>query len=170
MAGKVTPMSVKVMAAVVAVGEGEALNVSALCRDAGVSRKTFYKWVARYRAEGMDGLTERSRRPHRSPQRTPLEVEDQVVRLRKELIDAGFGPWGDDDPVAPETGCGGRGSVGCRGASHLGATGTGRAATEEAAEVVVATFRSLRSERVLANRRDGLGVRHGGGEGVQHHR
>jgi transposase InsO family protein len=83
-------MSVKVAAAVVAVGEGESLNVSAICRDAGVSRKTFYKWVARYRAEGMEGLAERSRRPHRSPHRTPLEVEDQVVRLRKELIDAGL--------------------------------------------------------------------------------
>ena len=40
-------MSVKLVAAVVAVGEGEALNVSAVCRQAGVSRKTFYKWGAR---------------------------------------------------------------------------------------------------------------------------
>jgi transposase InsO family protein len=90
MAGKVTPMSVKVMAAVVAVGEGEVLNVSAVCAQAGVSRKTFYKWVARYRSEGMDGLAERSRRPHRSPTRVPPGIEDQVVRLRKELIDAGL--------------------------------------------------------------------------------
>ena len=83
-------MSVKVLAAVAAVGEGKALNVSAICRDEGVSRKTFYKWVARYRADGMDGLVERSRRPHTSPNRTPLDVEDRVVRLRKELIDAGL--------------------------------------------------------------------------------
>jgi len=82
-------MSVKlVAAAVAAAGEGESLCVSAVCRDAGVSRKTFYKWVARYRAEGMAGLEERSRRPHRSPGRVSAEIEDAVVRLRKELIDA----------------------------------------------------------------------------------
>ena len=81
-------MSVKLMAAVVAVGEGEELCVAAVCRDAGVSRKTFYKWVARYRADGMAGLEERSRRPHRSPGRIPDDIEDAVVRLRKELIDA----------------------------------------------------------------------------------
>jgi transposase InsO family protein len=88
MAGKVTPMSVKLLAAVVAVGEGEALCVSAVCRDAGVSRKTFYKWVARYRAEGMAGLEERSRRPHRSPAQISADVEDAIVGLRKELIDS----------------------------------------------------------------------------------
>jgi transposase InsO family protein len=91
MARKVTPMSVKVVAAAVAaVGEGSAVNVSAVCREAGVSRKTFYKWVARYRAEGLEGLEERSRRPRRSPGQVPSEVEDQVVRLRKELRDAGL--------------------------------------------------------------------------------
>ena len=35
--------------------------------DVGVSRKTFYKWVARYRTEGLDGLEERSRRPICTP-------------------------------------------------------------------------------------------------------
>lgn len=84
-------MSVKlVAAAVAAVGEGATVNVSAVCRDAGVSRKTFYKWVDRYRAEGLAGLEERSRRPHRSPTRISAEVEDRVVRLRKELLDAGL--------------------------------------------------------------------------------
>ena len=54
MAEKVTPMSVKLQASVMAVGDGEAVNVSAFCSAVGVSRKTFYKWVARYRAEGLD--------------------------------------------------------------------------------------------------------------------
>jgi transposase InsO family protein len=84
-------MSVKLVAAsVVAAGEGVSVNVSAVCRDAGVSRKTFYKWVARYRAEGRAGLEERSRRPHRSPGRISVGVEDRVIRLRKELCDAGL--------------------------------------------------------------------------------
>lgn len=90
MARKVTPMSVKVAAAAVAAGGGENINVSAVCREERVSRKTFYKWVARFRDEGIDGLQERSRRPHRSPGQIPAEVEDRIVRLRKELLDAGL--------------------------------------------------------------------------------
>lgn len=83
-------MSVKLMAAVAAVADGHALNVSALCREAGVSRKTFYKWLARFKAGGLEGLEERSRRPRRSPQRIPEALEDAIVRLRKELDDAGL--------------------------------------------------------------------------------
>src|SRR5437879_2555856 len=90
MAGTVTSMSVKATAAVVAVAEGHAINVAALCRGEGVSRKTFYKWVARYRADGLDGLADRSRRPRSSPAQTPVEVEEKIVRLRKELHDAGL--------------------------------------------------------------------------------
>ena len=50
----------------------------------------FYKYVERVRCEGLDGLEARSRRPRSSPQQTPVEVEDRVVRLRKELDDAGL--------------------------------------------------------------------------------
>jgi len=66
------------------------MNVSGVCREAGVSRKTFYKWVARARAEGLEGLEERSRAPHRVPHRSCDAFEDAVVRLRKELHDAGL--------------------------------------------------------------------------------
>lgn len=83
-------MLVKATAAVVAVAEGHPVNVAALCRREGVSRKTFYKWVDRFRVEGLDGLADRSRRPRSSPGQTPLEVEDVIVRLRKELHDAGL--------------------------------------------------------------------------------
>ncbi|HSL56211.1 MAG TPA: IS481 family transposase [Acidimicrobiales bacterium] len=96
MAGKVTSMSVKVAAAAVAegqlvVGSGRGeLNVSGLCAAHGVSRKTFYKWVDRYRAEGVAGLEDRSRRPLTHPTQTPAAVEDLVVRVRKELADGGL--------------------------------------------------------------------------------
>lgn len=83
-------MAVKLRAAVVAAAEGSDLNVSAVCRDAGVSRKTFYKWVARYRAEGLSGLEDRPRTPRRTPHRVADDVEDAIVRLRKELADAGL--------------------------------------------------------------------------------
>jgi transposase InsO family protein len=80
----------RVISAVMAVAEGAAVNVSGVCRDAGVSRKTFYKHLARYRAEGIEGIEPRSRRPHRSPGRTPAAMEDTIVLLRKELADAGL--------------------------------------------------------------------------------
>lgn len=83
-------MSVKVLAAVTALVEGHPVNVSAVCAEHGVSRKTFYKWAARYRAEGLAGLEERSRRPLSSPTQISVEVEDRIVRLRKELFDAGL--------------------------------------------------------------------------------
>lgn len=83
-------MSVKVTAAVVAAASGTEVNVSSVCRGEGVSRKTFYKWVARYRADGLAGLEDRSRRPLRSPGQTPAEIEDVIVTLRKELSDAGL--------------------------------------------------------------------------------
>jgi transposase InsO family protein len=46
--------------------------------------------VARYRADGDTAFAARSRRPHTCPSRTPGTVEDAIVRLRKELVDAGF--------------------------------------------------------------------------------
>ena len=42
-----------------------------LCRRFGVSRKTAYKWLARFRRLGATGLRDRSRRPQRSPRRLP---------------------------------------------------------------------------------------------------
>ncbi len=92
MAKEVVPMAVKATAAAYALDEAAraAINVSAVCRDEGVSRAVFYKYVERVRREGLDGLEERSRRPHASPQQTPVGVEDRVVRLRKELDDAGL--------------------------------------------------------------------------------
>ena len=96
MAGEVTSMSVKVTAAAVADGKlivGSApgqLNVTAFCVENCVSRKSFYKWVDRYRVAGITGLDDRSRRPHSSPSRHDSETEEAVVRLRKELADSGL--------------------------------------------------------------------------------
>lgn len=88
MVRKVTSM--KVIAAVTAFVAGEPVNVAKLCRESGVSRKTFYKWAARYRAEGLVALEERSRRPLSSPGRTSGWVEDTIVGLRVELAAAGL--------------------------------------------------------------------------------
>jgi transposase InsO family protein len=87
MARKVTPMDVRLLAAV--TGSLEKVNVRALCRERGVSPKTFYKYRARFAAEGLAGLEERSRRPKRSPARVSAEVENAIVKLRKELGNKG---------------------------------------------------------------------------------
>jgi putative transposase len=47
-----------------------------------VSRKTAYKWIGRYKAEGPDGLRDRSRRPIHCPQATTPEVLEAACQLR----------------------------------------------------------------------------------------
>lgn len=61
------------------------VDVTALCAELGISRQTFYKYRRRFAAEGPAGLVERSRRPRRSPNQVSAELEDRIVRLRKEL-------------------------------------------------------------------------------------
>ncbi|MEU8655618.1 IS481 family transposase [Actinoplanes philippinensis] len=47
-----------------------------------VSWKTANKWAQRYRDEREAGMTDRSSRPHRQPNRTPAPVERKIVHLR----------------------------------------------------------------------------------------
>jgi transposase InsO family protein len=56
----------------------------------GVSRSWLYELLARYRAEGDAALEPRSRRPHSSPGSTPAQTVELVLRLRKELTEAGL--------------------------------------------------------------------------------
>ena len=65
-------------------------SVSRLCRELGISRDTYYEAKKRFDAEGVTGLLPRSRRPRSSPRQTPPEVEDAIVRARKELEDEGW--------------------------------------------------------------------------------
>lgn len=60
----------------------EGANVAELCRRFGVSRKTGFKWLARFRAEGDAALADRSRRPTVFREPTSPEVERRVVELR----------------------------------------------------------------------------------------
>lgn len=65
-------------------------NVSAICVELGISRQSYYKYRRRFAAEGLAGLQERSRRPRSSPSRTPVAVEEAIVRARKELDEEGW--------------------------------------------------------------------------------
>jgi transposase InsO family protein len=84
---------------------GERFDVAAACQRVGESRSSFYKYAARFRAEGVDGFYPRSRRPLTSPGATTAAVEDAVVRARKELFEQGWdagadsiGFWLQDHP------------------------------------------------------------------------
>jgi len=59
-------------------------NISELCRRFNISRKTGYKWLGRYLANGEAGLLNRSRRPEHSPRKVTSEIEEAVVTLRRE--------------------------------------------------------------------------------------
>lgn len=73
----------------VQMADHPSANMSRLCRRFGISRPTGYKWLRRYQDEGLDGLSERSRRPDHTPNKTPEDIEDLVVEARRR--DPGWG-------------------------------------------------------------------------------
>lgn len=62
--------------------EGEKMAV--LCREFDISRKTGYKLFARYKDSGLQGLTDRSRRPHRQGCRLPAPIESLILQVKRE--------------------------------------------------------------------------------------
>ena len=65
-------------------------NVREVCERFQISKKTFYKWLKRYKESGEDlkSLDDRSRRPHRFPRSTPESV---VLLLRQARAETGYG-------------------------------------------------------------------------------
>jgi putative transposase len=59
-------------------------KMAALCREFDVSRKTGYKIFQRYKDCGLEGLTDRSRRPYRQANQLPLQVQTLILRLKRE--------------------------------------------------------------------------------------
>jgi putative transposase len=55
-----------------------------LCREFGISRKTGYKIFDRYQECGIQGLTDRSRRPYRYAHQLPLQVENFIPKVKRE--------------------------------------------------------------------------------------
>ncbi|PPF75232.1 IS481 family transposase, partial [Subtercola sp. Z020] len=56
-----------------------------VAKELGISRQCAYRWVRRYRAGGVTGLSDRSSRPHRTPTRTSNDREHAVITARAEL-------------------------------------------------------------------------------------
>jgi transposase InsO family protein len=62
--------------------EGE--EMSHLCREFGISRKTGYKIFERYQEHGLEALTDRSRRPVRYANQLPSQIEGLIVSLKRD--------------------------------------------------------------------------------------
>lgn len=62
--------------------ESGLFSLSELCIEYAVSRKTAYKWLARYEQEGVAGLQERSRAPHSCPHQMASEVRQALLKAR----------------------------------------------------------------------------------------
>ena len=63
--------------------EGGLTNAGAALQF-NVTAKTVAKWVKRFRAEGVDGLRDRSSRPHSLPSQTPTAACAVVEALRRQ--------------------------------------------------------------------------------------
>ena len=72
---------------VVRLLEGE--KIAALCREFDVSCKTGYKIFQRYKDSGLEGLTDRGRRPCRQANQLPIQIEKLIVSLKRERLSWG---------------------------------------------------------------------------------
>ncbi len=79
--GRLTPLGRLTM--VLRIESGRP--VAHVAAEMGISRPTAYKWWHRWQSEGVDGLVDRSSRPHRSPARTSAETEAAIAALRQDL-------------------------------------------------------------------------------------
>lgn len=77
-------MSQRLEFVTLAIAEGA--NMSRLCRRYTISRKTGYKWIDRFIKGGPEALKDQSRRPHASPNRTPVALEQEVLKVREAQI------------------------------------------------------------------------------------
>src|ERR1019366_6237135 len=61
----------------------QSWSVTAAAAAAGISERTAYRWLARWREEGIEGLRDRSSAPKRIPHRTPCDRVQAIAALRR---------------------------------------------------------------------------------------
>jgi transposase InsO family protein len=61
----------------------DGLTISQVAQKVGVSRQTLHSWLARYEAEGLEGLVDRSHRPWSCPHQISADVEARLLELRR---------------------------------------------------------------------------------------
>lgn len=72
------PMDLKIQ--MLADWQTKQFSITDLSQKYGISRKTAYKWLNRYEQVGIDGLKNRSRRPHISPYQTRDEIIELIIK------------------------------------------------------------------------------------------
>jgi len=90
-------------------------SMADLCREFGISRKTGYKIFDRYQECGVQGLTDRSRRPFRYANQLPFQVENYILNVKREHVSWGArkirerllrrSPTSPSPPKAPSMPC-----------------------------------------------------------------
>src|SRR6185312_8365105 len=151
MAQKVVSMEAKLLAV---FSSGVPVKVTVLCREFEISRQTVFKYRRRFEAEGPAGLAERSRLPHSSPQRISAEIEDAIIRLRKELrVDCGA------QAIAYHLARRGQIVPSVAAIHRVLVRREWGAATAQASPCCLATIRMAPAQRRLADRRHHLGPR-----------
>lgn len=70
-------------------------TITELSYSYGVSRKTIYKWINRYHQKGIAGLMELSREPEHHPNATPIEIVEELLKLKRQKM-----KWGPRKVVA----------------------------------------------------------------------
>jgi transposase InsO family protein len=73
----------------VILAERKEKNMRQLCQEFEISPTTGYKWLKRFRAEGVGGMRERSRRPANSPRRSSPEIVKKILTERHKTPDWG---------------------------------------------------------------------------------
>src|SRR4249919_3355671 len=86
---KEVTMEIKYAAVFASVQAGRE-SVTSVCDRLGISRKSYYKYLARFDSEGLEGLQPRSRRPLRSPAATPPEMVELIIKARADLAAEGW--------------------------------------------------------------------------------
>jgi transposase-like protein len=76
---RLTPAGRRILCQRIAAGR----PVAHVAAEMGISRTCAYRWWARYRQHGQEGLWDRPSWAHHHPRRTPAQVEAQVVELRQ---------------------------------------------------------------------------------------
>src|SRR5881296_123738 len=94
----------EIMSSVLSVKAG-VFSFARVCRQHEISRQTGYKWWRRFRTEGMDGIYERSSRPHYCPHRSSVVWVRRVVGMR--VRHARWGPKKLWVKLAARYGCAG---------------------------------------------------------------
>jgi transposase len=77
MGTKEVTMEIKYAAMFASVQAGKE-SVKELCARLGISRKSYYKYLARFASEGLEGLQPRSRRPLTCPTETPPDMVELI--------------------------------------------------------------------------------------------